>query len=257
MSLISSSTLFHFTRSVENLAGILKNEFRVGLSVENFEHIAQHLPPGSELMPECGIPMVCFCDIPLSQVEKHMKNYGDYGLGLRKTWGMKKGVSPILYTHPNSPAPFSSADHINLIGSLGFDRAPDDQKALALNAGLFVYLQKPYEGFLRRTKGPKKKVRFYDEREWRYIPTEIESIPAMSPEDLADPIKSKPVRDEVSRLPPLAFEPNDINYIVVATDAEMLPMVRAVRSIKGKYDADTVDLLTSKIISAERIREDF
>jgi hypothetical protein len=65
------------------------------------------------------------------------------------------------------------------------------------------------------------------------------------------------VRDQVGRLPPLSFEPDDINYIVVATDAEMLAMVRAVRSIKGKYDADIVDLLTSKIISAERIREDF
>ncbi len=257
MSVISSSTLFHFTRSVENLVGILRNEFRVSLSVENFEHIVQHLPPNSDVMPECGIPIVCFCDIPLSQVERHMKTYGDYGLGLTKAWGMKKGVSPLLYTHPNSPAPFSSADHITLITSLGLDQAPDDQKALALKAGLFVYLQKPYEGFLERSPGHKEKVRFYDEREWRYIPSEIESIPAISPEELADPIKSKPVRDQVNRIPPLSFEPDDINYIVVAKDAEVLPMIRAVRSIKGKYDEGTVDFLTSKIISAERIREDF
>jgi hypothetical protein len=241
---------------VDNLVGILKNEFRVSLSVENFEYITQHLPPDSEPMRECAIPMVCFCDIPLSQVERHMKTYGDYGLGLTKDWGMSKRISPVLYTHPNSPAPFSSADHINLLESLGLAHASDDQKALALNAGLFVYLQKPYEGFLER-KGPKERVRFYDEREWRYLPPELESIAAISREDFADPIKSKPVRDQVSRIPPLSFEPEDINYIVVATDAEMLTMVRAVRSIKGKYDADTVDLLTSKIISAERIKEDF
>jgi hypothetical protein len=256
MSLISSSTLFHFTSSVHNLVGILENEFHPSLSLESFQLIERHLP--GLVMPECAIPMICFCDIPLSQVETHMRHYGDYGLGLSKAWGMKVGVSPVLYAHANSPAPLSSAGLMTLLGSMGLNSAPEDQKALAFLSGRSVYFLKLYEGVLERRGKPKENVRFYDEREWRYIPDQIESIPELSRDDFNDPIKAGPVIEQVRQLPSLSFEPDDINYIVVATDAEALSMVKAVRSIKGKkYDADTVDLLTSKIISAQRIRADF
>jgi len=55
----------------------------------------------------------------------------------------------------------------------------------------------------------------------------------------------------------LSFEPKDIRYIIVAHEAEILPICRLIQEIKGKYSQDDVLTLTTRIISAEQIRGDF
>lgn len=201
--------------------------------------------------------MVCFCDIPLSQVSTHMDHYGSYGIGLSKTWGISKGISPVIYIHENSPAPHSAAHLIALLDGLHATNASDDFKTLAITSGQLIYFLKPYTGILTRLGKPPRQVRFYDEREWRYLPAEIESIPALSAEDLQDPVKSRGALDQVNQLPALSFEPRDINYIIVRHNNELLPMYRALRTIKAKYEEPEKDLLVTKLVSAQQIMEDF
>jgi hypothetical protein len=55
----------------------------------------------------------------------------------------------------------------------------------------------------------------------------------------------------------LSFDPDDIKYIIVSKEEEILPMIKNLEKIKEKYDNDTVQRLTSRIISAEHIRADF
>jgi hypothetical protein len=256
MSLISSDTLFHFTRYRENLIGILTHEFKPRLSVESFEYVTHYLPP-NDFMKHCGIPMVCFCDIPLSQVGLHMRRYGRYGIGLKKAWGIKKGVSPVMYVHEHAPGPIGVAKLISLMALMSQFGVPEDVANIALQPGRLAYYLKPYEGELIRNGEAPSAVRFYDEREWRYIPAETESIPPISPQDLADPVISRPVRELVDKLPRLGFDPWDINYIVVESDSEVLQMSDAIDTIKEAYDLDAKRLLKTKIISAERIAADF
>ena len=93
---ISSNTLFHFTSGIHRIISILKHGFfKPNLSLEDLSFL--------EIEEKVAIPMVSFCDIPLSQTKAHMRVYGYYGIGLSKLWGKMNGVSPVLYTYQGSP----------------------------------------------------------------------------------------------------------------------------------------------------------
>ena len=56
----------------------------------------------------------------------------------------------------------------------------------------------------------------------------------------------------------LSFEPNDVKYIIVSKESEILDMFEKVKRIKGdKYKPDDIKILQTRIISMEHIREDF
>jgi hypothetical protein len=71
-STISANALFHFTRSMENLIGILQREFYPRYALENMNLLETEIPAR-----HMAIPMVSFCDIPLSQVKDHVEYYAN------------------------------------------------------------------------------------------------------------------------------------------------------------------------------------
>ena len=40
--------------------------------------------------------MLCFCDIPLNQLEDHNKWYGNYAICMEKSWAFKKNYNPYI-----------------------------------------------------------------------------------------------------------------------------------------------------------------
>ena len=48
--------------------------------------------------------VVCFCDIPVTDLEIHMKKYSRFGLSFLKPFLVSKGANPVLYVATNSPA---------------------------------------------------------------------------------------------------------------------------------------------------------
>ena len=48
--------------------------------------------------------VICFCDIPVTDLDIHMTKYSRFGLSLLKPFLVSKGANPVLYVAINSPA---------------------------------------------------------------------------------------------------------------------------------------------------------
>ena len=249
MSNISSNSLFHFTSSAENLIGILTNNFIPKYSYEN-------VPLNAELergVLNCGIPMVCFCDISLSQINNHIKTYGSYGIGLKKEWGIKKKLNPLIYVNEKSVL----ADSFSQL--LPHLLQGKDVKTMTEFLTMSKYL-KPYQGDFKKNGKLTKNVRFYDEREWRFIPDLNSNKAVKQIIDLSVLNNSVELAQANNKLKEFAldFKPEDIKYIFIKEENEIHSMIEALREIKGdKFDGKTLDILTSKILTTKQLDEDF
>lgn len=245
MGTLSANTLFHFTGTKENLISILQNGFYPRYNLEN----PFCLDEGS-----FTFPIVCFCDIPLAQIQNHSGKYGEYALGLTKKWGKKKGVCPILYTNINSIFDDNLARILYFFDGTPLQNSEYKTKLLNLLYSIISYI-KPYEEIK-----DKQNIRYYDEREWRYFiridGQDVFNDVYLSKEDFKDSAKKDAANDRMIKYK-LDFEPKDINYIIVPTDSEALQIMDEVRNIKGAFPYNDVKLLTTRIISMERIKEDF
>lgn len=247
---LSSNSLFHFTDSAENLISILKNNaFHPRQCLEDFGmfQFVKSRNLASD-MKEFAIPMVCFCDIPLSKIKHHLSVYGKYGLGLKKTWGIKNGISPILYLHPSS----ETTSLLNKL--LVFNYESDQIKDLLYK---FLRFTKPYEGEFFKTNSF---VRYYDEREWRYVPElkfSNSERPWMTKEDFLDEIKRSERNHWLSQVENrLTFEISDLSYIVVEKEKHVASMFNALTK-SAEFNSDLSINLASKILTRKQIMEDF
>lgn len=81
----NSNSLFHYTSTYDNLCGIIRNGFKPN-------YCKEILLNGSII----GLPMVSFCDIPITRANDFRK-YGKYAIGMERNWGISKGINPITY----------------------------------------------------------------------------------------------------------------------------------------------------------------
>ncbi len=58
------------------------------------------IPPGELYRPQ----VVCFCDIPVTDLEIHMRKYSRFGLSFLKPFLVEKGANPVFYIARNSKA---------------------------------------------------------------------------------------------------------------------------------------------------------
>ena len=264
MSAISSNTLFHFTNSAERIISILKNGFTPRFCLEELGHeLFFDMKDGIET--ESAIPMTCFCDLPLSKIDKHLEFYGSYGIGLSKDWGKKNGLTPLTYIHENST-------QINYLKQVGMLLAKSVFKTEELNkieipieqnpiVALFELsgFYKPYSGQMWRINKYVEK-RFYDEREWRYVPfiNKKEGIHyRLLKEEFLNEIKRASANDTIAKDFSLKFNCEDIKYIIVKKETEMIALFDGLDSMSENFSKDEIKILKTKIISTEQILEDF
>lgn len=254
MSNISSNALFHFTPKAEYLVGILTNNFVPRYCLEEIPLSSKDNITRPKLLG--GIPMVCFCDIPLGQIKNHINTYGKYGIGMTKKWALKNNLNPILYVNEDTQMALCISNLAETIVNLEFS---EPIKSLPENFHKITNYIKPYKGDFRRGDQILKDVRFYNEREWRFVPNTFEddSISlVLTKKDFENAIKLSQENSKLSKFP-LEFTPDDVKYIFVDKADEVYPMILAIREIKSKFNSEEIDILTSKILTTEQVMEDF
>jgi hypothetical protein len=259
---LSANTLFHFTSNIDNIINILKNEFSPRYCMEKFEFI------GSNNL-EIAIPMVCFCDIQLAQILNHIENYGGYGIGLSKEWGVSNGINPVAYSIKGSVATeaISKVDVDMRIlknsGEITGEILTDLSQSIDLLSH-FIFFMKPYEGQAWNKKSfDGSHTRFYDEREWRYIP-DLNCIKTnkirwfLNKDEYLNEDFRRDNNVRMSEISKLSFSPDDIKYIVVNSEDEILKLCKEIDNIKGdNYSQNKLNILKTRIISKEQILSDF
>jgi hypothetical protein len=61
------------------------------------EHVITYAVGARDLRTMFEPSVVCFCDIPVGDIEIHMAKYGPFGLAFSRDFLLERGVNPVLY----------------------------------------------------------------------------------------------------------------------------------------------------------------
>lgn len=233
-----ANTLFHFTKTLDFLQGILANGFLPRYCLEDTRWIGVNFTP---------VPMVCFCDIPISRVGEHTSFYGSYGIGMTKEWALRNRLEPLIYTPPSGSVTRFLNELIDL----------DDDKLALVNEHLPIYthfrkittLVKPLSGNMRMRDGLVEKD-FYQESEWRYVPEDFESLNVDELEAQRDAANAR-LADS-----PLRFTPQDVRYLFVKAEGEIPALFDYIHQNLGAWPLNDLKILTARITSLDTISLD-
>lgn len=251
---VSSSVLFHFTNSMDNLKNILKNGFYPHYCLEYTLDPIDRKAAASRRPPMNAVPMVCFCDLPLSLIRKHLKEYGNFGIGLDKKWGLKNGLTPVLYTH-------SKAQTRQPVLRLTTNEPKANNQKAEYDLRLLAAYTKPFSGPAWRNGQVKSKVKFYDEREWRYVAVPRGDEPLfLSQEDFDNADKRDKLHKLFKKHYALSISPDVIQYLIVPYDREENNVIELydylMRLYKNPYGLKEAKSVTTAIMTVNRINED-
>jgi len=275
---VSSNSIFHFTKKIEILKKVLKaGHFKISYCLETYKI--------GESTYQIGVPMVSFCDLPLALANSHIKSYGAYSIGLTKQWAKSNGLNPVLYMSPNSNA--SKMLQPYLIDVINGDEFKDirvryqmtevepgkvllkdvfsGSRGFRIDAfvGLLSFM-KNYEGELwRKGKMINPKYKFYDEREWRFVPSfdDIDKTRVTYPQ-LMDKSEYEKWRSDDKEKPfmmniQLDFQAKDISYIILKYERQISPCIAEIEKMNHLYKSvEEKRLLISRLYSTEKIKED-
>ena len=117
--------------------------------------------------------IVCFCDIPVSDLGIHMGKYGEFGLSFQKSFLLQKGANPVFYLAEESTfytKPYDFDEMINGISSF-FSKlmfSSTDREDVGdfdrFMASIFSFM-KPFD----KATEYDNEGNYYMEREWRVL----------------------------------------------------------------------------------------
>lgn len=258
MDSIRTSSLFHFTGKLYNLKNILTEGIKPNYCLEDFEITNYNL--------KVGIPMVSFCDIPLTRITNFTKRYNEYAIGLSKEWGIRNNINPILYVCNNEilRSFYKIKSNINLLNKEKVETTSIRISKFNVRTSI-TYLF----GFTKKYEN-ERNGKFqcnYEENEWRYILPETLNNGNIAKwfwdENTYSKWRGDSKKKPKSTFTPLKFDITDVSFIILSDESQISRMIDYIEKIEvlggseKKFDEIAKKNLMSKIISIDRIKKDF
>lgn len=161
-SAVQADTMFTFATKVEFICNYIKKKYiPARYCIEDISYLKIKYD-------RIAIPMKCFCDIRLHDMEKHLDCYGHNGIAFSKEWGLSKKLQPILYINTSSYIQEDYAAAFGEIIEMQKENKPSIVNSYVL--GLLLYMKPTQWNFKYRTTGKTEPKCFTEECEWRFIP---------------------------------------------------------------------------------------
>lgn len=215
--------LFHFTERYESIVSIMTEKFKPFFCIEDLSFMYDETRNIT-----FAFPIVCFCDIPDERHSLHKKNYGDYGIGLTKEWGINKNLSIVNYSNPQSLKSSGYRVLVNYYLNKHNDSSDDFTQHFGNPFNILLMTSKPYEGYKfdkKKREWTKSSLRFYNEREWRFLPLVDQLNWSLSLEDFSGNYEEffNAIEQEQPKIQAkykLDFKVDDIKYIYLKDKQE-------------------------------------
>lgn len=201
---IYSNSIYQRMQSEKIIESILNDGFKAFYCLEEIFR-GTGIPSGY-----IGIPMVCFCDIPLAYVAKN--NYGKCGIAMSRSWGRSRHLEPVLY-YPN-------------------DVSCQSTKMIVKAYDEFINNPKNYDGYrilgyskpiTKPTQTRGRSSDNYAEREWRKVYANPAPLKWKTKAEYDDYRGSKE-NPKTAVGTPLKFKVDEIDFILV--DKQSAPTLR-------------------------------
>jgi len=263
---MTNQSIFHFTKERKTLCSILTDGgFRTATCLEEIELLKFNL--------KFAMDMVSFSDIGPTTIDSNLNSYGDFVIGLSKTWAKIKRLNPVNYIQSGS----TSAELIEpiLVETLNSEENPDHRYTIErkgtqvtiqdiytgerklkidLLKGI-LHFMKNYDGYVVRNgvsiPEPRK---HYDDREWRYVPNHEDwKSHRISAPSFIDPNQHMEKRNEAGKknlsiVVMLKFNANDIDHLIVKKKSDIKFVVEHLKSCKHLFNnEDELKQLINKV----------
>lgn len=242
--------LFHFTNR-NSLFKILESNFKISYARERII--------GGINTLKFAVPMVSFSDLRLSELKDNIGTYGKYGIGLTKDWAIKCGLNPVMYASQNSyfTENFINGveNYFNLVMKINDDTGRYE-KAYNNTINTLRYIKNYKADLIRPGKKTVKDYVFANEREWRYVPKISENILSFVNIDKIQTNEQKTDLNSKLNHLRLEFQPEDIKYLIVRKESDIINLINHLRRIKNRFSNETIDQLASRILTYEQIEKD-
>jgi Putative abortive phage resistance protein AbiGi, antitoxin len=242
---LSINAVIHYTDTYEKLKGIISDKFKIKYCLEGV--IGQ----------QAAFPLVSFCDIPLSQIKYHTENYGQYGIGLTREWANSNNLNPVVYVNENSHFDNAIKKQGDKLNQVMHSQSPGDWEGLELYTSVLSFV-KSFKGLVTRDSKPFEVI-FYNEREWRYVPSkeEIKRIGASFQVWGPNYTPRKDFFNNTLKDLRLPFGIEDISHIIVKDGSEISDLISHLKATFRDEGQQRLEILFTKISTMRQINEEF
>lgn len=240
-----SHTLFHFTKNKDVLKKIIKDGFWPRYCQEDVNWL------GYDNYDFIAYPMICFCDIPLSRIDEHVKFYGEFGVGLTREWALQNNATPVHYVSDNNYLPETYTE----LGNYSKNLEEDDKQSFRRALRYLLAHTKPTVGRMV-INGKLVDKEFYQESEWRCVPKHDDVQDHLTKSEFENSEELNRHNTASLEHCQLKFTPKDVKYIFVKSDSDIPDIINFIQSDLGDFPHSDIKILMSRVISLESISRD-